>query len=114
MVEELKKLEENTRQAVSRVAAEYKYAVEFKKELEKIIDLLIEYKADLTVKNKLGDTMLFFAVASGIEKYIKQFANFYPYQFPFLVNRLFLLKLEDDVESYSILLHFQKKDLILS
>ena len=36
MVEELKKLEDNTRQAVSRVAAEYKYAVEFKNELEKI------------------------------------------------------------------------------
>jgi len=36
MVKEVEQLKEETRQAVSRVAAEYKYAADFKKELEEI------------------------------------------------------------------------------
>jgi hypothetical protein len=50
-VNELKTLDENTRKAVSRVAAEYKYAKDLEKELEKIEGEEDPKKANKEVKN---------------------------------------------------------------
>ena len=53
MVKEVEELKEETKKAVSRVAAEYKFAVEFKKELEKMEGEEDPKKAVKEVRNGL-------------------------------------------------------------